>query len=103
GFADDPWVVPIAAYVVADRLPHPLEDGGRAGEVDAGEVLARERGVADGGARAVDEVDHAGRQAGLLPELHEEMRADGRRRGRLPDDRVPHQRDRGGEVARDRG
>ena len=103
GLADDAGVVAVAGDVLADRLPHPLEDRRRAGEVDAREVLARERGVADGGAGAVDEVDHAGRQAGFLEQLHEEVRADGRGRGRLPDDGVAHQRGRGREVAGDRG
>ena len=50
GLADEPRVVAVARDVLADRLPHPLEDGGRAGEVDAREVLARERGIADRGA-----------------------------------------------------
>ena len=66
GLADDPRVVAVAADVLADRLPHAVEHGGRAGEVDAGEVAARERRVADLGPGAVDEVDDAVREAGLL-------------------------------------
>ncbi len=102
GLADDARVVAVARDVLADRLPHPVEDGGRAGEVDAGEVSARERRIADGGAGAVDEVDHARRQARLLEELHQEVRGVRRGRGRLPDDGVAHQRRRGREVAADR-
>ena len=87
----------------ADRLPHALEDAGRAGEVHAGEVLACERGVADLRAGAVDEVDHAVGQAGLLQQLHQEVRGVGRGRRGLPDDGVPHQRGARREVAADRG
>ena len=47
GLADDARVVAVLGDVRADRLPHRLEDRGRAGEVDAGEIGARERGVAD--------------------------------------------------------
>src|SRR5207248_5866783 len=59
--ADDARVAAVALDVPADRAPHVLEDAGRAGEVDAGELRARERGVPDRRARAVDEVDHARR------------------------------------------
>ena len=38
GLADDARVAAIAGDVLADRLPHALEDRRRAGEVDAGEV-----------------------------------------------------------------
>ena len=64
---------------------------------------ARERGVADRRAGPVDEVDHARRQAGLLEEVHEEVRGVAPRCGRLPDDRVAHQRGARREVAADRG
>src|SRR5207302_9027444 len=54
---DDARIVAVALDVLADRLPHPLEDAGRAGEVDSGELLARERDVPDDRTGAVDEVD----------------------------------------------
>ncbi len=86
----------------ADRLPHPLEDGGRAGEVDAGEVGVREHRVADLAARAEHHVDDARRQPRLLVDLHQEVgRVDGRR-GRLEDDGVSHQRRRRRQVPGDR-
>src|SRR5262249_54688244 len=47
---DDARVVPVVGDVRADRLPHRLEDGRRAGEEHAGEVRAGERRVADLGA-----------------------------------------------------
>ena len=68
----------------------------------AGEVGARECRVADLGAGAVDEVDHARRQAGFLEELHQEVRGVRRRRRWLPDDRVAHQRRARREVPADR-
>ena len=80
-----------------------LEDAGRAGEVDAGELRARERRVAHLGARAEDEVDHAGRQARLLEQPHRVPGRQRLRRGRLPDDRVSHQRRRRRQVGADRG
>ncbi len=101
--ADDARIVAVVLDVGADGLPHPLEDGGRAGEVDAGEIGAGERRIADCGARPVDEVDHARGKPGRLVQLHQEVRAVGGRRGGLPDDRVSHQRSRCGEVAGDRG
>ena len=80
-----------------------LKTAGRAGEVHAGEIRARERGVADRGAGAVDEVDHARREARLLEELHQEVRRVGRGACGLPDDCVAHQRGARGEVRADRG
>jgi hypothetical protein len=71
--------------------------------VNPGQVGARERGIPDLGARAVDEVDDSGRQTGRLEELHEVVsRICGRRRG-LPDNRVPHQRGAAWEISSDRG
>ena len=103
GLADDPRVVAVVADVRADRLPHRVEDARRAGEVNACEVFAREGGVSDRRARSVDEVDHAGRQARFDQELHQEVRGVGRGSGRLPDDRVPHQRRARRQVRADRG
>jgi hypothetical protein len=102
GLADDPRVVAVLRDVVADRLPDRLEDGRRAGEVDAGQVGAREGGIADLRARAVDEVDHSGREAGLLEQPHQEVRRVSRGRGRLPEDGVAHQRGAAGQVGGDR-
>src|SRR5207253_7093476 len=47
GLADDARVVAVPTDVLPDRLPDALEDGRRAGEVDAGELRAGERGLAD--------------------------------------------------------
>ena len=47
GLADDARVVAVLLEVRGDRPPHAVEDRGRAGEVDAGELGARERRVAD--------------------------------------------------------
>src|SRR5581483_7195735 len=45
--ADDSRVVAVALEILRDRSPHAVEDGGRPGEVDAGEVARREHRVAD--------------------------------------------------------
>src|SRR5581483_5241609 len=100
--ADDSRVVAVALEILRDRSPHAVEDGGRPGEVDAGEVARREHRVADLRPGAVDQVDDAGRHPGLLEELHQEVGGERGRRRRLPDDRVAHQRGGGREVARDR-
>ena len=89
--------------LLSDRVPHRLEDRGRAGEVDPGELRARERGVADRRARAVDDVDDAVREARLAQDLQRVVGRERGRRRRLPDDGVAHQRRRAGEVAADRG
>src|SRR6185436_1766580 len=57
--------------------------------------------AANGRSWAVDEVDDAVRQPGLLEEAHDEVGGEGGRRRRLPDDGVPHQRGRAGQVAGD--
>ena len=51
----------------------------------------------------VDDVDDAVREAGLAQDLQRVVRRERRRRRRLPDDRIAHQRCRAGEVAADRG
>ena len=102
GLADDPRIVAVAAHVLGDRLPHAVEDAGRAREVDPGEVRARERRVADLGAGAVEEVDHAVGKPGFLEEPHQVVRAQHRGRRRLPEDDVPHQRRGARQVAGDR-
>src|SRR5258708_17339196 len=61
--ADDARIVAVLLEIARDAAPHAVEDRGRPGEVDAGEVGAREGGIADLGTRAVDEVDHAGRRS----------------------------------------
>ena len=50
-------------------LPHAVEDGGAAGEVDAGEIGMIEQRVRDRDRIARQEVDHARRQAGGLEQL----------------------------------
>ena len=71
---------------------------GAAGEVHAGEVAVREQHLGNHGGVAGDEVDHPRRQAGVLEQLHDVVRREHRARGRLPDDRVAHQRRRGRQV-----
>ena len=71
--------------------------------MDPGELRARERGVADRGARAVDDVDDAVREPRLAQDLERVVGRERGRRRRLPDDRVAHQRRRAGQVAADRG
>ena len=56
---------------------------------------------ADVGAGPVHEIDDAGRQAGLLEQLHRVVRGQRGRRGGLPDDGAPHQRWRAREVGAD--
>ena len=99
--ADDPRIVAIPLQAAGDRPPHAVEHRCRAREVDACEIRARERGVPDGGAGAEDEVDHAGREACLLEELHQEVRGERRGGCGLPEDRVPHERGARREVAGD--
>ena len=47
GFADQARIGAVAADVLADLLPHAVEDGGAAGEVDAGELRRVEQRVGD--------------------------------------------------------
>ena len=54
------------------------------------------------GPEPVDQVDHAVRQPGLLEEAHQVVRGEHCRAGRLPHDRVAHQRRRARQVRRDR-
>ena len=69
--------------------------------IPASEGLAS-AAVADLRPRAVDEVDDAVGEARRLPEPHQVVGREHRRRGRLPEDDVAHQRRRGGQVAGDR-
>ncbi len=69
-----------------------MEHPGRPGEVDAGELRAREGGIGELRARTEDEVDHAGRQARLLEKPQRVPGRERLRRCRLPHDRVAHQR-----------
>jgi hypothetical protein len=101
--ADDARGVAVGVDVRADRVPHRVEDAGGAGEVDSGEIRAREGGVADRGARPVDEVDHPGRKAGLLEHPHQVVRGEGGRARGLPEDRVPHERRARRQVRADGG
>ena len=93
----------IAADVFADLLPHAVEDGRTACEVDAGQLRRIEKQVGDLLRVAREEVDDAGRQARGFEHLQRVVAAQHRRRCRLPDHGVPHQRRRGGQVAADGG
>ena len=62
-----------------------------------------QRHLGDVEAVAGQHVDHARRQAGLLEQLHGQVRGELLGRRRLPDDGVAHQRRRGRQVAGDRG
>ncbi len=87
----------------ADGRPQVLEGRGRAGEVDAGQVGVRQRDLGDVDAVAGEHVDHARRQAGLLEQLHGQVRGELLGRRRLPQHGVAHERRRGRQVAGDRG
>ena len=103
GLTDDARVVAVPVDVVPDLLPQVAEHRGRSGEADTGEVLVGQRPAGDVRPGAVHEVDHAGRQAGLLEDPHDHVVAERGLLRRLPDHRVAHQRRRGREVAADRG
>ena len=95
GLADDARVGAVRRDVLADRAPQVLERRGRAGEVDAGQVRVHQRDVGDRGAMPGEHVDDAGRHPGLLEQLHQEVRRELLRHGRLPEHGVAHQRRRG--------
>ncbi len=59
-------VAAVDLEVLADRPPHAVEHARRAGEVQAGEIGALERGITHRAPGARDEVDDPGRQAGRL-------------------------------------
>ena len=61
-----------------------------------------DQGVAEIGVLAGQEVDHAGREAGLVDALHELLRDDRRRRRRLEDDGVAHDHRTDGGADQDR-
>ncbi len=103
GLAYDPRVVLVAVDVLANGPPHPLEHLGGSGKMHTGKVRAGHYRITDVAAAARDHVDDAGRQTGLLQDLHDEVCRVHRRRSRLPDHRVPHQRRGGGQVAGDAG
>ena len=97
-FADDARVGAVGGHRSADRLPHRVEDGGGAREVRAGQVAAREHRVRDHHGIAGHHVDDARRQARFDQQAHDVVRAQHRRRRRLPDDRAAHQRGRARQV-----
>ncbi len=74
----------------------------RTGERDDRDIGAVDEGVADLRARTSDEVDDAGREAGLRHQLDEERGAMGRVGGRLEDHGVPGHESRHRLPARDR-
>ena len=103
GLADEARVGAVAVEVGADLVPQVLERRRRAGEVDAGEVLVAQGGLADVDAVAGHQVDDARRHAGLLEQLHRQLGRELLRRARLPDDGVAHERRGGRQVAGDGG
>ena len=60
GLPDESWIGAVAVEVGADLLPEVLERRGRAGEVDAGEVLVGEGDLGDLRAVARHHVDDPG-------------------------------------------
>jgi hypothetical protein len=66
--------------------------------VEAGEVLRGDDGIADVRAVAGEEVDDAGREAGLLEQLHRVVRREELRAGGLPEDGVAHQAGAAGRL-----
>ena len=103
GLPHEPRVGTIPADVLADLPPHAVEDPGAAREVHAGELRRIEERVGDLHRVARDEVDHPRWQPGGLEQPKRVIGAEHRARCRLPDDRVPHQRGSGRQVAADRG
>ena len=103
GFADKARIAAIAADVLSDALPHAVEHRRAAGEVDAGELGRVEQLLRDLHGVAWQEVDDAGGHAGRLEEAHRVIAAQHRRRCRLPDHRIPHDRGRGRQIAANRG
>ncbi len=59
--------------MVAHLLPETLKGPGGAGEVDPGQARLGHDRIPDAGTLARQKVDHAGRQARLFQELHDEV------------------------------
>ena len=90
--ADEARICSVVADFLADRAPHALEHLGRAGEVDARELLVPEDALGELSSAAAHHVDDAGRQTRLIKDLHQEVRHEKRLRRRLEHDRVAHER-----------
>ena len=101
--ADDARVGAVAADVLAHLLPHAVEDGGAAGEVNARQLRRVEQDVGDLHRVAGNEVDDARRQSRVFEQAQDVVAAQHRARRGLPDDRVAHLRRRGRQVAADGG
>jgi len=103
GLTDDSGVGAVVADVLADGLPHLVEDAGGAGEVDTSEIWVLEADFAQGRAVYVDEVDDAFGKSGFDHDAHEHLGAIDFRVGGLPDHDVSAHGGGGGEVAGDGG
>jgi len=101
GLADEAREGAVPIEALAHAAVERAEGRGGAGEVDAREVLARERDRALFGAVAGHELDHAVRQTGRAQQLEAVPHADRGGVARLPERDVAEQHRRGGEVHRD--
>ena len=102
GFADQARIASILAEVLSHLLPHAVEHAGAAGEMNTAKVRVVENSVGNRHRITRQEIDHARRQACGLEELHHVVRAQHRGACGFPQDGVPHQGRRAGEVAANR-
>lgn len=84
GLSDDTRVGSVEVDVVGDLLPESLEDGGRTGEVETGELLVVDTLLDDLGCVSRDELEDRTGDTCLEEELVGQVVGVGRHRGRLP-------------------
>src|SRR5215831_4737888 len=89
-FSDESRVRTVFRDVFSDTSPHPLEHGGRTGEMNACEIPMVQDYIADDGRIARDKVDHSGRQTGSFEETEQLIIAVDRRAGAFPHHGITH-------------
>ncbi len=94
--------VRVLADVLADALPHAIENGRAAGEVNARQLGRIDEDVRDLDRVPRQEVDDARRQASGFEHLERVVAAQHRGGSRLPNDRVAHEGRRGRQVPANR-
>ena len=102
GFAYQPGIRAVRRDVLSHRPPHALEHGRAAREIDPRQLRVGQQRRGDGRAVARDEIDDARRQSRSLEQPQRVVRTWNRRRGRLPDHCVAHQRRGDRQVGADR-
>ena len=90
--ADKAGIVGIGCDILADLLPHALENGGRAGEVEACHLGVADNVLCHIAARAGNEVDDASGQAAPHQKLHVIVVGQHRRAGGLPQRHIANDR-----------